>query len=137
MTLTATDVLTPLGEIDGALFFPALSSGQVTTRVTSYLTSGYAKATALAVPDAATADAIARTFTYYRAWSDVVNRLTLAPASASLAGEVSTSYLQTQINAWITARDAWRLEYQALLPVTATSGIAPTGTRAVPIDFRF
>jgi len=135
--LIATDVLTPLGEIDGALFYPSLSSGQVTTRVTSYLTSGYAKATALLVTDAATQDAIARTFTYYRAWSDVVNRLTLSPASASLAGEVSTSYLQTQINSWITARDAWRLEYQSLLPITATSGVAPSGTRAIPIDFRF
>jgi GH15 family glucan-1,4-alpha-glucosidase len=136
--LTSSDLLTPDGEIDGALFYPSLSSPDVSARVDAYLVQGYAKATAATVTDANLADRIARAFAYYRAWSDVVNRLTLSPASASLAGEVSTSFLQTQINEWILARDAWKAEYLALLPVDPDTEVARRGvSQAVRTEVRF
>lgn len=136
MTLVAADVLIPVGEIDGALFYPKLSGTDVTARVTSYLTTGYGKATTAAVEDPATQDEIARTYAYWRAWSDVVNWLTLSPASTSLAGDVSVSYLQTQINQWIVARDGWYVAYLGLIPVAAD--VPLTGASgAVPTHFIF
>lgn len=137
MTLVAADVLAPAGEIDGALFYPALSSGDLTTRLTAYLTQGYARATELAV-DSTVQDWYARVYVYYRGWSDVVNRLTLTPASTSLAGEVSASFLQTQINQWILARDAWKSQLDQLTPIDPSSTAQrPSGVRAIPNEYRF
>lgn len=131
MTLVAADLLLPSGEIDGALFYPALSSGEVSTRIGAYITQGYALAVSVS-------DAAVRAFVYYRAWSDVVNMLTLTPASVSLAGEVSSSRLQSQINEWIAQRNAWRTLYISLLPVdpNAVKPIIP-GTQAVPLRTTF
>lgn len=125
--LSSADLLTPAGEIDGAQFYPSLSSLDVSALIDAYATQGYAKATEAGISDSGTADKIARKFAYYRAWSDVVNRLTLSPASASLAGDVSTSYLQTQIDEWITKRDSWLADFQALIPTeTPTRAVSRT-----------
>jgi hypothetical protein len=134
MTLVADDLLTPDGEIDGALFFPTLSSGELAIRLSSYLTQGYTLA-----PSASSGvqDHIARLYAYYRAWSDVVNMLTLTPASVSLAGEVASSRLQTQIDAWIAKRDSWQAQYLELIPLASNVSIVPSGTMNVPVRTSF
>lgn len=134
--LVAADLLSPNGEIDGALFYPAMLSGDITTRINAYITQGYAKATAAAIDDPAIADKIARIFGYYRAWSDVVNRLTLSPAQSTLEGEGSISMLQSQIEAWIRRRDSLEAQLVALLPEEARTVTTP-GTVSIPTRIRF
>lgn len=142
--LAASDLLVPLGMIDGALFYPSLSSGDVTARLNAYLTAGYAVATAgytlaALTPTQEQLDAIARDYTYYRAWNEVVMRMTAAPASAALEGEGSSGFLQTQYNEWILARDAWKASYISLIPPAAGTSTPVTAgvTTSVPNTFVF
>jgi hypothetical protein len=127
MTLVAADLLVPNGRVDGPRFYPDLVDADINTRLTAYIAQGYTLATGVS-------DDAVRAYVYYLVWSDVVNMLTLDPASVSLGGEVSNSRLQTQIDEWIAQRNAWRTQYLALLPVdpTAPTLIVP-GTQAVRI----
>lgn len=134
--LAAADVLSPAGEIDGPLFYPALSSGDITIRLDAYLTQGYARATDAAIDDPARADAVAQTYAYYRAWSDVVNRLTMMPASSALEGEGSISMLQSQIEEWIRRRNDLKAELDGLLP-TQSRTAATSGTLALTTGYKF
>jgi hypothetical protein len=127
MTLVAADLLSPSGEIDGALFYPQLSSGGVSAKLGLYITAAASFADGAGVSDPALVDELSRAWIYYRAWNDVVQRLTLTPATASLGGEVSTSFLQTQINEWIKGRDMWRAAYLALIPLPPGSTVEQAG----------
>lgn len=133
MALASTDLLKPNGEINGLLFYPTLSPSDVSALIASYLTQGYAAATAAGVTDAGELDLAARRWVYYLAWSDVVDRITLTPASTSLAGEVSTTMLQTQIDQWIAKRDYWLAQYGAVIPVPTQK---PTGPVSVALPTR-
>lgn len=135
MTIVAADLILPSGEIDGGLFYPALDSGALATRLGAYITQGYAQGTELQVLPAL-ADWYARVYGYYRAWSDVVNRLTLTPASAALEGEGSRTFLQTQINSWIQQRDAWKAQLAQLVPQTSTA-TTPGAQQSIVNSYRF
>ncbi|MEO7102868.1 MAG: hypothetical protein ABI119_05980 [Gemmatimonadaceae bacterium] len=134
MALVAADLASPAGEVETTLFYPGTLDAAVTARLNAYLTQGYALGTALT--DTVAQDDLARNYAYYRAWSDVVNRITLQPASTSLAGEVSISRLQSQINTWIVARDAWRQAYLALLPDSSTVA-TPGVSQSIATLYRF
>lgn len=135
--LVAADLLSPDGEIDGVLFYPSSGSSAITSRLDAYLTQGYTRATAAEITDATTSDDFARAFAYWRAWSDVVQRITLAPASTSLAGDISVTRLQSQIAEWVSRRDYWEQQFLALLPdpnrTAATRGV----TQSIPNSYRF
>ncbi len=134
MTVIAADLLLPSGEIDGVLFYPALDSGAITTRLTAYIAEGGAQGALLNVVPAML-DWYTKVYSYYRAWSDVVNRLTLTPASASLEGEGSRSFLQTQINSWIVARNAWQSQLAQLVPIS--TALAPGVQQSIPNKYVF
>lgn len=137
MTLVAADLLNPAGEIDAELFYPGIASGDVTTKLNAYLTQGYTRAAALMVLSTDT-DEFARLYSYYRSFSDVVNRLTLTPASSSIGGDVSMSFLQTQINSWIAKANGWQTQYLALIPLDPNSTAAAPGvSQSIAAEFTF
>lgn len=96
MALAAADLLSPLGDVDGAVWFPSLLSGAVSTLLTGYI-----------------ADAVARTdvvaaqplWAYYRAATAVADRMASEAASKTIAlvnqGSKSTTTLEAQIQYWI------------------------------------
>lgn len=144
MSLTHVDVLVPTGEIEGVVFYPQLLSVDVNTRLDAYLANGYALASsgytlAQITPTQLQLDEIARAYTYFRALNDVVIRMTSSPASASLGGEVSTSFLQTQINEWITQRDNAKTAYIGLIPPAfgLSTAATPGVSQSIPTEFTF
>lgn len=137
MAIVAADVQVPTGEIDGALFYPSTAAPDISTRLSAYIAQGYSKATLAGIEDTDAQDNIARIYTYYRAWSDVVNRLTMTPASSQLEGEGSVTMLQTQIEQWILARDRYADDLAVLLPDDNKSKAQPQRTQSVPTRFCF
>lgn len=66
MPITLADVKSPAGDVDGAVWFPGESSGDVDTRLTGYIADAYTK-----TDD----DDAAEQWVYYRAATAVADRL--------------------------------------------------------------
>jgi hypothetical protein len=102
VAITSADVLSPAGDIDGAVWFPSLSSGAVTTLVGGYITDAYTKTTE---------DDAAELWVYYRAASAVADRLTSGPASVTrnldAQGSKTSQTIQAQIDYWVAKAAAY------------------------------
>lgn len=108
MAITATDVKSPAGDVDGSVWFPALSSGAVDTLLGGYITDAYTK-----TDD----DDAAELWVYYRAATAVADRVASEAASKTLSlvdqGSKSSSMLQSQIQYWIDKAAAYLAAFES------------------------
>jgi hypothetical protein len=106
--IVIADVKSPAGDVNGAVWFPALASGDVDTLLTGYIADAYTK-----TDD----DAAAEQWVYYRAATAVADRLTSAPASNTKAlvdqGSKSVTTIQAQIDYWIAKAAAYLAAFTA------------------------
>lgn len=109
MTLTATDVITPLGRIDLAVIWPGVNEDTARGYVGEYLSQGYSQA-------GASQDDAAKAWAEYRAFDQLYLRLTGRPSSATVQDEGSMSYTQSQIDNWRILADEALAEYEDLIP---------------------
>jgi hypothetical protein len=138
VALAADALLTPEGRVNAALFYPDDVESQVITRLGVYLAAGYDVATAITPAlDEATADKLASTYAYWRAWDDVAQRLVLGASSATLEGEGTITRLGSQISEWLLQRDKWQADYLALIPDTSGSTTRTAGTRALTNQYHY
>lgn len=102
MAIVAADVLSPAGEIKGAIWFPSLSSGEVTTLVNGFITDAYTH-----TDD----DEAAELWVYYRAATDVADEMTRNAASKTVnldaQGSRTTQTLKDQIDYWVQKAAAY------------------------------
>ena len=110
MALTLSDVKSPAGDIDGAVWFPALSSGAVDTLLTGYI-----------------ADAESRTddedaqeqWVYYRAATAVADRLGGVGSSRTLTlvdqGSKTETVSPGQWQYWAAKAQAYLAAYEDLI----------------------
>ena len=96
MPLTAQDLLTPRGRLNGAALWPGVSAEEVDETLGTYLDEGYAKpeVAALAVGDR---DDPARLWAYHRAYQEAYERLLLTPSTVNTSDQGGSSFLLTQI----------------------------------------
>lgn len=120
MAVVLADVKSPAGDVNGAVWFPALSSGEVDTLLNGFITDAVGK----------TDDADAQEqWVYYRAATEVADRMTVDPASKTLAladqGSKSTTTLEAQIQYWVQKAAAYLAAFEELVgdvPDDAVSG---------------
>lgn len=118
----AADMLQPLGLLTTGLFPQFDDPDDVDTFFETLLADGYTKADDAGVDDTQQSkrDAIAIAHAYYLAYMSIWQRMSATPASASIDGEASRTFLETQIQAFEKLKDSWWSTYQSLLPVTST-----------------
>ena len=108
MAIVAADVLSPTGQVNGSVWFPALSSGEVTTLLTGFITDAYTR-----TDD----DDAAALWVYYRAATAVADRMTSSPASTTKAlvdqGSRTTTTLKDQINYWVQKAAAYLAAFES------------------------
>ena len=108
MAITASDVLSPAGDIKGSVWFPAMSSGDVTELVEGFITDAYTK-----TDD----DEAAELWVYYRAATDVADRVASEAASKTLQlvnqGSKSTTTLASQTQYWIDKASGYLARFEA------------------------
>lgn len=116
MPITAADLTSPVGDVDGAVWFPSLSGGQLTTLLTGYIADAYSRTAN---------DRAAAQWSYYRAATAVADRITGEAASKTVSlvdqGSKSTSLLGSQIQYWIDKAARYLAEFQELIAVVATT----------------
>lgn len=132
MPLVAAALLEPQGALTSDLF-PGDDATALTARLAAYLDAGYARADAAATPPSgADRDDYARAWAYGRAYGAAYQRMTTAAATLSVDGEVSRSFLITQIQNVRDLRDAAVAQAAAIL-AGADPGTTPTdATRRGP-----
>ena len=120
MAITTADVLSPAGDVKGSVWFPALSSGDVTTLLTGFIADAYTH-----TDD----DDAAELWVYYRAASDVADEMARNAASKNLQlvdqGAKSTTTLEVQIQYWIDKAAGYLARYEdavAAVPDDSLSG---------------
>jgi hypothetical protein len=136
--LNAAALLRPQGMLTPGLF-PEMSSDELTVFLDTKLAEGYTSADAVAGAGATKRDNIARAWAYYQAYEAIWQRVSAAPATATIDGEASRTYLQTQIETFEKLRDRYANEWSALTTVLSTSTTVISGPRsiAVPNVFGF
>lgn len=134
MTITASDLLAPTGEIESA-FYPREDSTAVLARLQAYVEDGYRRVPGT-ITDVEAQDDIARAWAYYRAYNAIYLTMSRSAASKSIAGEASSTTLASQIAAFEAMRDQWYTEALSLMPDVTTSTELPGSvhSRIVP-DF--
>lgn len=110
MSLTITDLKSPVGDVDGAVWFPELASDAVDALLGGYLTDAAGR----------TSDEQAqRKWSYYRAATAVADRLGGKAASKTLAApDVGSKTLTTsadQWKYWDQKAQRYLAEYEALV----------------------
>jgi hypothetical protein len=138
--LTAAALMRPRGMLTKGLY-PEMTSEDLVIFLDTKLLEGYVAADALieqgAQIDAAKRDSISRAWAYYQAYEAVWQRVSAAPATASIDGEASRTYLQTQIDAFEKLRDKYATEYANLTAVTAVAVVTSAQSIAVRNMFSF
>jgi hypothetical protein len=102
------DLFQPAGLLTPGLF-PNLSSADQATFIQGFLDAGYAEAANISDPTAPRQDAFALAWAYSQAYQAVWQRLNLTPATLSVDGQASQTFLGQQI----TAFDTLARKYQA------------------------
>jgi hypothetical protein len=108
MPIVLADVKSPAGDVNGAVWFPALSSGDVDTLLTGFIADAYTK-----TDD----DAAAEQWVYYRAATEVADRMTASPASVTRAlvdqGSKAQTTIQAQIDYWVTKAQSYLAAFES------------------------
>jgi hypothetical protein len=115
VALTEANVTSPAGDIDGAVWFPALSSGALTTLVEGYITDAASRAP--------TDEDAQKLWVYYRAATAVADRLTSSPASNTrqldAQGSKTSTTIQAQIDYWTQKAAAYLAAFNEATDETA------------------
>lgn len=108
MAIVAADLVSPVGDVDGAVWFPVLTSGEVLTLLTGYITDAYTR-----TDD----DDAARQWSYYRAASSVADRLATTATSKTLTlvdqGSKSETVSAGQFAYWAAKAAAYLAAFTA------------------------
>jgi hypothetical protein len=107
--ITLADVESPAGDVDGAVWFPGESSGDVDTRLTGYIADAYTQ-----TDD----DEAAEQWVYYRAATAVADRLaggTGASTTLTLVdqGSKTTTATPAQADYWAAKAAAYLAAFEA------------------------
>lgn len=104
MALDVNSFTAPVGELRGDMF----PGDALNTNISAWLS----EAVNTKAPDNESAQIA---WTYYRAWTDVANRLATNPSSVKIEGEGETRILVSQISYAQGRADYWRAEYESLV----------------------
>ena len=93
MPISVTDVKSPAGDVDGSVWFPALSGGAVDTLLTGYIADAYTKTSD---------DEAAEQWVYYRAATAVADRLGMSASTSTTLSIVDEGSKTTTVggNPW-------------------------------------
>lgn len=126
------DLLQPLGELTPGMF-TQLDSAQLFVLLQGFLDQGYARATAHVPPvSAPNLDEAATAWAYAQAYLNVWRRLSLAPATVHVDGEVSRTYLSSQIETWEKLYTQWLSAFDSFLVSSADVRSVQTVVANVP-----
>lgn len=130
--VTTDDLIEPQGELNAALLFPDLTATQVEDNLQIWMDRATAELATVGVTDLDSIDRGVLSYTYYRAYKSIHQRLSASPSSQSLADAgLSKSIGQGQINEFkIKYLDFERKWVQVLESVTTTDVTLPI-TQAV------
>jgi hypothetical protein len=135
--LTPGALRSPLGDLGDSLF-PGESSGELDTRLQSYLDEGYVKAAAAGISDAGDLDDAAKAWSYYRAYQAVYVRMLNNPSTVIMDKQGQNSTMWSQIEAMGKLAESSLALYQEYLPEEAST--APPSlpeTASVPTQFTY
>ena len=116
MPITLTDVKSPAGDVDGAVWFPDLTSGDVDTLLTGYIADAYTQTDA---------DDAAEQWVYYRAATAVADRLAgKAGGTRSITlvdqGSKTETTSAGQVDYWAAKAAAYLAAFNDLVTDVAT-----------------
>jgi hypothetical protein len=107
VAISAQDVLSPKGLIIPQVIWPGLGPEAVDTKIRAFIQDAEERS-----EDADDPDTSARTWVYYRAKAEQVERMLGTPASATDSDEGSRQYTDAQIQTLIAERDALLEEFE-------------------------
>lgn len=126
MAVDWEDLVTPEGELDIALLFPA-DTDDGEARLTGYITDGVSRTTALTE----TADEAVTLWAQYRAYlakyQATLGEATTQTKSLVDQGSKSTSFLWSQVDAWKKLADERLAAFQALLEAAVSDSTDALG----------
>lgn len=118
MAIAASDVQSPTGDIDGAIWFPSVVGGTLTTLLNGYITDAYTR-----TDD----DDAAKLWVYYRAASAVADRLATTATSKSLTlvdqGSKTESISAGQFKYWADKAAAYLAAFEAAIEEDGTDDV--------------
>ena len=107
MAVELADVKSPAGDVNGGVWFPSLTSGEVDTLLTGFIPDSESKS------DDEDAQEL---WVYYRAATEVADRLTSSPASVTrnleAQGSKTQQTIQAQIDYWVAKAAAYLAAFQ-------------------------
>lgn len=115
MAAVASALLSKNGGQLPASLFPDQDDAEVLSQLNAYLVAGYVRASADAVPVESVDDA-ATAWAYHRTYDDLHQTMSVAPSSATIDGEGSSSFTADQREAFEIRAREWRAEYDAFVP---------------------
>lgn len=116
--METAEVLSPVGDIEQAVMFPADSAEAFAARIAGYITDAESKTANVAAQ---------KQWVYYRAFNAVHLRIAALPNSASMEEGGSYSYLLSQVNIYRTRATEYLAEFNKLIaPVVAKTVYYPT-----------
>lgn len=108
MAIVLADVKSPAGDVNGAVWYPTLTSGEVDTLLTGFIADAY---------EHTDDDDAAEQWVYYRAATDVADRLGTAASSKTLTfvdqGSKSESFGAGQWQYWAAKAAAYLTAFGA------------------------
>lgn len=115
MAVDTANLLTPVGELNRELLFPALTSSQLEEMLQVWLDQAVAEMTTKTVKSELH-DGGATAHAYYRAYDQVVERLSAQPTSKSLSDAgISVSYSADQRKTFVDKRNSWKYVWEGIL----------------------
>ena len=118
MALSASDVQSPTGDIDGAIWFPSVVGGALTTLLNGYITDA---------ADRTDDESAQRLWVYYRAASAVADRLATTASSKTMAlvdqGSKSESFSAGQFKYWADKAAAYLAAFEAAIEEDGTEDV--------------
>lgn len=122
MAVTATQLLSPSGELDPGSLWPGESSADTTARLTGYIADGVSRVSELS---GLAADRAVTVWAYHRAYHSVYLRLAALPSSVTINDEGSSSTTSAQMDAFRKLSAAKRDEFDEI--VAEAQGEVGTG----------
>lgn len=128
MAVIASDLRVPKGPLDSKLF-PGLESRDLDARINGYLIKAINEPNIIGA-DPSVQDRMTTALSLYYAFRDIVIRMANEPARLEVAESGAHTYNTEQLATMKELRDAYWLEYTALIPPAVTdTGTSLPGTR--------
>lgn len=126
--LTAEDVLDPKGKVLPSMF-PTDDQAQLETRLEGWLAEAYAKAEVTALTDSIEKNNAAESWTYFRTFDSITNRLMNTPIRVDLRDQGAREYHSSQLSYFSKLRDEAYANFGRLTATETTEAVDQNSTR--------